>query len=279
MEENFEATQGIGTSEQTTEQGGGQEAQQANNELLDLSTLEKFKYGDKEWTPKDLDAAIMRNADYTRKTQEIAKERKYYDNLQADLNHVKNDPSLAAEFMKHYPSKFHKYLDYVVSKPQASNVQAQTQSNPYDQRLNKLESTLTAWQTEQHEKQVASYEAEIDAHLSKAHSNYKDVLVNDKAKDLYDAMVIQRAQLLKDSGQVDKFTSGVWGKITESVASDFRSLIGEKQSALFNKQKSANVRGKDTPVGGAIPGQAPVRPKTLKEATAAAIAHYENNRG
>ena len=53
--------------------------------------------------------------DYTRKTQEIAQERRYFANLDADLEKVRNNPSLAEEFKRIYPEQYHNFLRYTQS--------------------------------------------------------------------------------------------------------------------------------------------------------------------
>jgi hypothetical protein len=87
------------------------ETPEAAPELVDLDTMDKFKFGGREWTPKELEAAYMRQQDYSRKTQEIAQERKYYDNLPYDLDMVKNNPALVNQFKQVYPAKFHSWID------------------------------------------------------------------------------------------------------------------------------------------------------------------------
>jgi hypothetical protein len=75
--------------------------------VAELDKLEKFKFEGQEYTPQELKNAILRQSDYTRKTQEFSQERRFYDNLQADLRSVRSNPALAAEFRRTYPEKFH----------------------------------------------------------------------------------------------------------------------------------------------------------------------------
>ena len=109
--------------------------------IYDLEKLSKFKYQGQELTPKDLEAMILRQKDYTQKTQALSKEResfqseqKFYENLYYDLNNVKNNPQLANEFIKIYPEKFHEYLKQVLG--QTDQTQKQEQRPVYDVETN-----------------------------------------------------------------------------------------------------------------------------------------------
>src|SRR3954464_16064772 len=102
------------TSSAPGEAEAGAGEQPKTPEMVDLESLEKFRYAGREMTPKELQQAVMLQSDYTRKTQQLAEERKYYDNLSADLSAVAQNPQLAAKFKEVYPEKFHDYLAYVL---------------------------------------------------------------------------------------------------------------------------------------------------------------------
>jgi hypothetical protein len=63
----------------------GDEQKSLQQAILDLSKAEKFIFNGKEMTPKDLEKGFMLEADYRRKTQELAETRKYAENIHADL--------------------------------------------------------------------------------------------------------------------------------------------------------------------------------------------------
>ena len=50
-------------------------------QFVEIDGLDKVVFRGKEYTPEEFDRAMLRQSDYTRKTQELAKERKYIDNL------------------------------------------------------------------------------------------------------------------------------------------------------------------------------------------------------
>jgi hypothetical protein len=82
-----------------------------NSQISELEKLEKIKYNGKVLSGKDLARELkegsLRLSDYTKKTQAIAEERKYYDNLAVDLQKLKANPALVDQFKSIYPQKFH----------------------------------------------------------------------------------------------------------------------------------------------------------------------------
>ena len=103
----------VGNQEHAGGQNQGQAPQRAP-QVVDISTLEKFKFGDEELTPETLRKQRMMHQDYTNKTKAVAQERKFYENVGFDLDKVKKNPALADEFKKIYPKAFHRFLDFVL---------------------------------------------------------------------------------------------------------------------------------------------------------------------
>lgn len=267
-----ETTQETEVTPESTEsaQVTAPEGQPQASELLDLDSVEKFRYGGREWTPKDFRGAQMMQADYTRKTQEIAQERKYYDNLSHDLERVKANPQLAAEFKKIYPEKFHGYLGYVSSSPQTQarqpqGQQQQGQAQPgkaYDPELmNRIERIEADYK----ERKLEAIDKQLDAVFESMGKKYP--MADQEA-------VIARAQAMLDRGE--KLTDESWDKVFKSVHDVIQKKSDEYQSKKVQGQMSVNQRGKDAGAGGGLPGRAPNLPRTIKEA--AALAEAELNR-
>src|SRR3990167_2821971 len=93
----------------------GTDTQEANNQgdIPELDKFERVKWEGKDWSLKDLKNSVLMHSDYSRKTQEISEERKFYDNLRYDLDAIRKNPDLESKFKELYPEKFHSYLDYV----------------------------------------------------------------------------------------------------------------------------------------------------------------------
>lgn len=256
--------------------------EQSNNptlsEMLELDKLEKFKFGEREWTPKDLQAELekdkQRQADYTRKTQEIAQERKYYDNLRADLASVRQNPSLAEEFKRIYPEKFHAYLDDFG----LSNSEAQAAANNTPQgsekpslppefaqvltRLEKIEGHFT-------EAETKALQREIDAAFAELGPKYPDA---DESLVLYKAdMALKNGTPLRtEDGSLNREAlESLFKQENDRMKAKFESRYKQQ----VEKQKQANAKGRDVASGGGVPGQAPEK-VSLAEAGKKALAHF-----
>lgn len=234
-------------------------------QILDLDSVDKFKFGGKEWTPGDFKNSVMFHSDYSRKTQALAEERKYYDNLSADLATVRKNPQMASEFKKHYPEKFHAYLDYVSPNQPKPDANTGKSDSPYAndpalmERLDRLES-------DHKERQVQLIEAEIDARFKTLSPKYP--MADEEA-------VIARALALDSRGE--KLTPKVWESIFKSVHDQGQKRAEKFYADKVEKQKTANQKGRDVAAGGGTPGTAPKAPRTIKEATAAAIDELNNS--
>jgi len=229
-----------------------QEAPSQESDIPDIGSFEKFRFEGREMTPQDLRNSYLMQSDYTRKTQELAEERKYYDNLQYDLDRVKGDPNLVAEFKKIYPEKFHAYLGYVHTEQPAQQTQ-QTPQIPkeYEDRLAKIEQSYQ-------EKEIQAIERDLDA-------TFKDL--KDKYPFADEAVAISRAQqLLETNQQVDKAS---WEQIFKQEHDRMSKRFDEIQKEKVAKQQAAHREGADTPQGGGAPGRAPRKFKNISEATEA----------
>lgn len=251
---NTEVSQEVSTEESLTTS-----EPQEQPSVFDLDSAEKFKWQGREWTTKELQSAYMAHSDYTRKTQALAEERKFYDNLSVDLEAVKHNPALMSEFKRVYPEKFHTYLNYVQSKQTEMQAQNQTQGiDPqFKERFERLERQL-------HEKEVSAIEAELDAKFQKFSSKYP--MADEEA-------VVARAQAMLTRG--DKLTDETWDNLWKSVHDRNQKLADDYYSKKIKEQKSASQKAKDVGSGGGTVGHAPFKPKTLKEATDALLSSGE----
>ena len=135
--------------------------------VLDLDSVDKFKFNGREWTPKDLKSAYMMQSDYTRKMQEIAQDRKYADNLSTDVSAVLANPELAEQFKKIYPPKYHAVLDKILEKalPKQGLERPGTSDPVFMNRLERLEKQIF-------EREVMAAEAEIDSKFKTFNEKY-----------------------------------------------------------------------------------------------------------
>ena len=245
--ENFENSSQVESTE--TQSVEAQSSEQPS--VVDIGSLERFKYNGREMTPKEFGEAYLRHEDYSRKTQAIAEERKYYENLNYDLEAVKNNPALADKFKQIYPEKYHGYLKWVASEQSATNKQVQ-EKDPEQS----FKEEFYALKKEINEQKISAINAELDAKFTK---------FLDKFPYADEEAVVARAQVLLDKGE--KLTDKVWESLFKASNDRTQGIAEKHYSDKFKKQNQANLKGKDVPAGGATPGAAPVQPRSIKAMT------------
>lgn len=228
--------------------------------ILELDKVDRFKFGGQEWTAKDLQASIMRQKDYTQKTQGLATERKafqeeqkFYENLTADLLKVKADPRLVNSFINTYPEKFHAYLDRVLNENRQTQGQPQSQGQQVDvqllSRLDRLEKSYS-------EQEVAKQEQNIAATVEKFSKAYPDAAN-------FKELVLGRAYEANMGGA--KLNDEAWENIFKSVDQEVKTLLKSKYGELVKKQTDANAKAKDVQSGGGTVGRAPKKFTSFRE--------------
>ncbi len=234
-------------------------AKEAAQAIADLNQFQKVKFEGQEWTLDDLKKAVMRQKDYTQKTQAIAEERKtyeadkadrkYYENLSFDLAKVQNNPALAQEFIKTYPEKFHSYLKDALAN-NSSQMQSQPASTP--QIPVELMSQVQRLQSFVEKQEVAKAETEIEGLLSKALSSHK---------------YANRKEVLADAFELHnrgtKLTSELWNQLAEESHNNRKAEFDGYYKELVQQQTKANAKARDVGPGGGIPGQAPKKYKNF----------------
>ncbi len=228
--------------------------QSVSTEPVDLDVVTKVKWEGKEYTPTDFRKMMMRQEDYTRKTQSLSETQKYYNALQYDFVAVRENPKLAQEFLKMYPETFHKYLDAVMPKDWKTGAQEEKGNLPpeIDARLSRFENYIR-------EQEVSAEEAKIDNLTSKLSQKYPEAIED---------VVLARAQAFVESGR--NLSQEDWDKLYKTSHDFMVKKMTEKQNNNFNAQKNANQKGRGIGPGGGTPGQAPRR-LSFNEATEAAI--------
>lgn len=245
-------------------------------QLTELERLEKFKFDGQEYTPQELKKAILRQADYTRKTQEFSQERRYYDNLKADLRSVRANPALASEFRRVYPQKFHDYLEDIVAStgtPSAPKPETMGNQTPYAQLDPQLISRFEKLENTYFEKEVQAIETSLEAQEKEFSTKYPMAdleNVYSKAQALLD-----RNGSLPQDEQI-KLTKDLWDRIYKADHEKNKLRYESYYKENINKQKQAGLKGRDAGAGGGMPSGAPKTFKTIKEATNAALADLDS---
>lgn len=271
------SSQDTGTKEQSSDQ--------TTQEIIDIASLQKFRFKDREYTPKDLEGDLLRQRDYTKKTQELAKERETYaqhqkeqefhDNLKIDLQAIVENPNLIHKFLEVYPAKFHSYLDLL---PQNTLNQIQTQnqgSAPQQPHQSYVDPTLAREvygikqmlaQREQLEKQTAF---ESDSKTKEAQLDAIDARCQQSYKHADPETVLAKFEWLNNSGKLGDPKDENYMQHVSQVYERLWKMDHEKNVARFEEyrteqakeQKRANAQGRDMGAGGGIPSQAPQKMK------------------
>lgn len=231
------------------------EAPKTQEEIAELEKLARVKFDGREWTPEQLKKSIMMHSDYTKKTQEIAQDRKFFDNLPHDLAKVRTNPQLVHEFKKVYPEKFHNYLDMLgVNEEPKQEKPVDLTGIPKEliERLHRVESYVK-------EKEVAVAEASLDKTISTLAQKYPSA---------NEDVVLAKAQAYLDRG--DELTEEAWDKLFKENHDKMEAFFETKYKDRLTKTKQAAKQAKDTRSGGGIVGEAPKK-MSIKEATEQAI--------
>lgn len=246
--------------------------------IAEIEKLAKFKFQGQEWTPKELERAILRQKDYTQKTQQIAQvkkefesQQKFYLNYAADLRTIeKSSPeqrqALISEFIKIYPQQFHSELDKALrnlsGQDQSSATRTQQSHTPDVALLSRLQSLEKI----HHEQAVERSRASIESNIQKLSSKYKDAI-----PELVIGRVFEAYNQLAEQDPQAKLTDKMWEDTFKTVDEEMKSRMKNNYGDLVKKQTEANAKGKAPDASGGTVGRAPHKFKSLKEATQHAI--------
>jgi len=244
--------------------------------LVDLDTLDKFRWQGKDWTRDELNKSHMLQSEFTKRNQALIKEREtinrekeFRANLRADVEKVRTNPQLAAEFLKVYPREYHFLMDDFLrnNQQQSQAVQAPKIDPSFERRMSQIEDTFKQQDEALKESQVEAAGAQIDSVFTKMSAKYPladEEVVIARAQALLD----KGAKLTDDKGNINE---NAWDKIWASVNDTVTKRFEGHYKKQIGNQTKANVKGRDVASGGGIPGQAPKK-MTMREATEHAIA-------
>lgn len=274
-----EGTQETAPQQATEEIQAAPEAK-SPQEIADLAKLSKFMLDGKEYTYDELKKERMRLEDYTRKTQELAEKRKTFEteskyavNFDKDLEVLMAQPWRADEFRKLYPKEYHRHADKIerlykqapalwsTSETQDQGQQRSTQQ-PDIKKL--IEETVSERLRPMEEKEARdaerTYLAEMDARETKLMQKYK------RANKFEVYAAAEYLSKEGEDGQPKQLADQDWEKLFKDSHERTVAMIKEARADEFNQQKQANKQLKDVQSGGGVPGEAPVVPRSLKEA-------------
>jgi len=203
-------------------------------EVFELDKLEKFMYGGREWTQKDLQGSIMMQSDYTRKTQSVAKEKEFISNLKADIRSLRKEPTLIEEFKKLYPKDYHDLADSVIEGLQSTNVE-RGEKKGVDPQMDKRLATLEKYMQAEGAKTI---EAQMTSTFAALKPKYP--LAFEESVLAMADMVVDRAK----NGEFDeRFLDQETGRISDAGWEKIFKSIQERNKKAFDSQYKTMVEG------------------------------------
>lgn len=254
------------------------EVKQVIEELLDLDKLDKFRFQGQELTPEELNRAFLRHSDYTKKTQEISKERKYIENLYHDLQNVKSQPDLAEKFKEIYPERYHQYLDMILdstseNKANKRHVPSEDDvSDPVEAKLKALEEKLEqrerALEQKFHDEKVEAMGLELNSIFNELTSKY------DLADE--DAINNRAMRLIEENRDNPNFrmTKSAWERLFRQDHEAREKRYMEREKKRLGDQVQKGRKAMDSGPGGGSLGHAKKK-MSLEEAREFAIQDLE----
>ena len=270
MDQSVEQTQDTGTldsspesSSQVSSHASNTPAEQTSqSQLADLEKLAKFRFEGREMTTAELKNMILRNKDYTQKTQTLAQERKaleeerkFAENVYYDLQKVAKNPALASEFMKTYPEKYHAHLREILQEQnQTPQAQAQPQQGikPDFEVLSRLQKMENFFQ----EQQVSRFTTEISTQMDTLAKKYPDAVPEMALAKVYDA-----------HAKGEKVTPALWERAFKENTDEMNKYYQARYKTMVSKQTTANKKAADVGAGGGTVGRAPEKFTSLKDVT------------
>lgn len=244
----------------------------------ELDGLSEFTFQGENLTPDQLHRLMTEHKSYSERIGSFEKQKEYFENLDADIEHVLKDPGLTDKFKQTYPKMLnginvHAYLDRLLSgnrTTQAPEQTAQTTSLPKEflNEFGELKRGLQFLTQDALKAKEEAAGAKLDAILPKLYDKFP-LAEND--------VVLLRAEKFLESG--GKLTDQTWERFVRESHQAEQKKFDQYQSAQLKTQLEKGRRAQDTGPGGATPGQAPAKkPKTFDEAREAMIKHYQDQR-
>lgn len=246
--------------------------------VFDLTKAEKFMWEGKEMTPQELKKAMLRQQDYTKKTQQAAEERRRFEqeretwtkqredaekfdsNYEIDIQNVLRDPSLEAKFREIYPAKYHALLEKALVQAFGDPNSPKRNESLLEQRLKSIE---TKFQQQDMERSRQSFEKQVQLDSEILNSNIDRLTQKYPLAD--EDSVLARAEYMASSMKKDDQFNANFSQLMEKLYKENHQFHETRYKQIYKekveKQKQANTRAKDVGTGGATPAAAPTKLK------------------
>lgn len=239
--------------------------------VTDIDGLSEFTFQGEKYTPERLHKMFNEHQTYATQVKEFGDHKKYYDNLDVDLESVLKDPNLADKFRQTYPKSFHGLLDKLLGTRRQDQAPSQTAQPSLPKELltefEQMKGRLNYHEQRAYQAEVQAANAKIDAILPPLFKKYE--MANED-------QVFTRAEGILAGGQ--KLTEKTWERIVRESHEVAAKKADQYHGAKLKTQLEKGQRGQDVGPGGATPGQAPQKPRTFAEAQEAMIASMQSQK-
>lgn len=250
-----------------------QETKPETNEpqITDLDSLERFRFQGRELSKDDLQKLLTGATDAKPESEHA----KFDLNFRFDLAAVLESPSLLAKFRQIYPPEYVQLAERALKaqgvQPAQDASKATTDAKPADPRFEEVYQIAQEWKSAQREQRVSEIKSALDSSFEKLGKKYPDAdpeVINSR---LF-AMRQQGVELRTKEG---KLREDVIEKLFKEDHAKREAAYEAKYRQKVDAQKRANNQARDVGKGGSASSPPPVKPRTIKEATAAALASLE----
>lgn len=227
---------------------------------VDLDGLDSFVFQGKKYTPEELRNEMMMRADYTKKTQELAKYKKYDENLDVDLAFVRKNPQAAEQFKKIYPEKYHRLLDVILERDEADRQSGKdlAQTSPEDLHP-ALQQALMEIRTHKDElEQIKGifHEQKVQANMGTIDHIFK--VNTEKYPFASEDAVINKVQSLIEMNKDNPnfhISDALWERHFRLSHQENEKRYEQLYKARIDEQLKKGERAKDSGPGGLAPGR------------------------
>lgn len=243
---------------------------EAAQAILDLDKVEqRFRFNGKEWDKKEFQDSLLRQDDYTRKSQALAESRKYATNFPYDAARVMAGQATVEQFAQvyakapEYVQAIRQLMGGIQSKPTAPSTQQPSEAErPWKQDLKLIEEKVGKWEEEKTQAAIETAKVELDSIFSDLEKKFPDA-----NSELVNSRLLAALQSGHDVVSEDgKFKRNVIERLFETNQKENLERYTKRYGEQVKKQKEANGKGIDAGKGGGVPGSAPVTPHTFKDA-------------
>lgn len=252
------------------ESAAAPEAAPETPSLTELDGLSEFTFQGNKYRPDDFHKILNEHKTYSEQVKSFSDDKKFYDNLDSDLEHVLNDPTLAQKFKTVYPPKFHTYVDKMLrdkgQAPAPANTAQSTLPKEFLNEFGQMKQRLGFFEKRAFDAEVQSANAKLEAMMPPLLTKFP--LANED-------QVYTRAEALLQQGQ--KLTDKTWERLVRESHEAQQKRSDQFYSAKAKSQIEKGQRAADTGHGGGTPGQAPRKARTFDEAREQMLASLKGS--